>query len=90
MNEKVIFASQLFFSVVGIGFCLQQIIDNNTADTRSIYLPILVSFLSYWMPTKNSKPPKNPNENQLPLTNYLSSGSNHSNGSVPPLSPISR
>jgi hypothetical protein len=87
MNEKIIFASQLFFSIVGIGFCLQQIVANNTADTRSIFLPILVSFLSYWMPTKNSKPQKN---NDLPLTNYLSNGSNHSNGSIPPLSPVSR
>jgi hypothetical protein len=86
MNEKIIFASQLFFSIVGIGFCLQQIIANNTADQRSIYLPILVSFLSYWMPTKNSKSKEN--NYTLPITSS-SHGSN--NGDViPPLSPISR
>jgi hypothetical protein len=87
MNEKVIFASQLFFSVIGIGFCLQQIVANNTADTRSIYLPILVSFLSYWMPTKNSR--SKDNNFNLPISNGSNNGS--SNGdTIPPLSPISR
>jgi hypothetical protein len=88
MHEKIIFTSQLFFSLVGVGFCLQQIIANNTPDIRSIYLPILVSFLSYWMPTKNSKPNKTDNLN-LPITN-ISSNSGSSNGDIPPLSPISR
>jgi predicted nucleic acid binding AN1-type Zn finger protein len=85
MNEKIIFASQLFFSIVGIGFCLQQIIANNTADQRSIYLPILVSFLSYWMPTKQSKQ----KDNLLPITNITSGSSSHNGDIVPPLSPLS-
>jgi hypothetical protein len=88
MNEKIIFVSQLFFSIIGIGFCLEQIINNNTADIRSIYLPILVSFLSQWLPSKNSRS-KNDHFN-LPITNNSSNNGSNNGDTIPPLSPISR
>jgi hypothetical protein len=45
-----IYITQVTLSIIMIGFCIAMIAQDNTADTRSVYLPILTSIVGVWLP----------------------------------------
>ena len=48
------FVTQISLSVVMVGFCICMIAIDNTADSRSVYLPILTSVVGVWLPSPSA------------------------------------
>lgn len=39
-------------------FCVEELVRNNTAEVRQVYLPVLSGILGFWLPSPLPKQPK--------------------------------
>ncbi len=51
-----IYLTQVSLSVIMIVFCITMIAMDNTAESRSVYLPILTSIVGVWLPQPQTSP----------------------------------
>ena len=56
MDPSRLFLVQILFSLIMVAFCISQVISNDDAATRSVYLPILTSIIGVWLPSPASSP----------------------------------
>ena len=49
-----IYITQVSLSLIMVTFCIAMISINNTAESRSVYLPILTSIIGVWLPQPQS------------------------------------
>lgn len=71
MFDKV-FATQVGFSSVIVGFCMYMIIKDNDSNTTSVFLPIMTGIISLWfnihsIPKKNDISITSNNEEHISL-----------------------
>ena len=52
--EKV-YTAQIVFSSILIAFCIGMLSAYNDPNTRAVYLPILTSVVSVWLPQPSNK-----------------------------------
>ena len=58
-RRLLMFSSQFCFSMITVGFCLYKLGSSTDTETTSIYLPILSSTMSLWLPSPSIKYKRN-------------------------------
>ena len=50
-KRVLVYISQLIFSLIVIGFCIIQLIRKDDYESTSVYLPIIMTILGFWLPS---------------------------------------